>query len=175
MEDINDKAQLEKLMDRYSNLVYSICFKITNNCFDAQDLTQETFLSVYKNLHSFDGQHEKAWISKIATNKCLDYVKSASKRSLPTESEYFMDVKSDAPTPEESFLLKNSKEHILTLCKSLKPPYDEVASSYFYHEMTVNEIAAASGKKIKTIQTQIYRARDLLKKKLEKGELIIGK
>ncbi len=155
-------------MDRYSNLVYSICYKITNNCFDAQDLAQETFLSVYKNLPSFDGENERAWISKIATNKCLDYTKSAGKRSLPTDDEYFKGIESRGPTPEDALLEKDDKERILTLCKTLKPPYDEIATSYFYYEMTVAEIATKSGKKIKTIQTQIYRAKNLLKSKWRK-------
>lgn len=161
-------------MDRYSNLVYSICYKITNNCFDAQDLTQETFLSVYKSLPSFDGENERAWISKIATNKCLDYVKSAKKRVLPTEEEFFNGIESRGPTPEIALLEKDEKEQLQRLCKSLKPPYDEIAIHYFYHEMTVSEIATNSGKNIKTIQTQVYRAKNLLKSKWRK-EIFDGK
>ncbi|MFA9465198.1 MAG: RNA polymerase sigma factor [Velocimicrobium sp.] len=155
-------------MESYSNLVYSICYKITNNCFDAQDLAQETFLSVYKSLPSFDGENEQAWISKIATNKCLDYIKSAGKRSIPTNDEYFKSIQISDKTPEDFLLEKNEKEYLLSLCTTLKPPYDTVAINYFYHEMTVAEIASASGKKTKTIQTQVYRAKNLLKCKWRK-------
>lgn len=162
-------------MDRYSDLVYSICYKITRNCFDAQDLAQETFLAVYKNLSSFDGSNEKAWVAKIATNKCLDYLKSAGKRNLPTEDTYFSDRKSIQPTPEEFFMEKDTKDTLLKLCRELKPPYNEIAADYFYHEMTVSQIAAISGKKTKTVQTQIYRAKTFLKKRMEKGDISIGK
>lgn len=168
MEKINPNQYLNELMDRYSSLVYSICYKITNNRFDAQDLAQETFISVYKTLPSFDGENERAWICKIATNKCLDYMKSAGKRSLPTEDTYFQGMICDSPTPEQQFLLKSQKEELLRICESLKPPYDEIATQYFYHEMTASEIARNHGKKVKTIQTQIYRAKNLLKNKLRK-------
>lgn len=162
--NINTKEYLTELVDRYGNLVYSICFKITDSYFDAQDLTQETFLSVYRNLPSFDGTNEKAWISRIATNKCLDYVKSAKRRSMPTEDEYFKQIESSTPTPEESVLEHQVKEELLHACNNLKPPYDKIAKDYFYHEMTMQEIARETGKNIKTVQTQVYRAKALLKK-----------
>lgn len=60
-------------MDQYGNLVYSICYRITNDYFDAQDLTQETFLSAYRHLDAFDGANPKAWLCRIASNKGLDY------------------------------------------------------------------------------------------------------
>ncbi|MEG1458946.1 MAG: RNA polymerase sigma factor [Acetivibrio sp.] len=168
MEKIDVNTYLADLMNQYTNLIYSICYKITNNSFDAQDLTQETFLSVYKNLPSFDGTNEKAWITRIATNKCLDYIKSAGKRTLPTEDTYFEVMESPISTPEQTYLEKSDKEQILFLCQTLKPPYDTIATYYFYEEMTVAEIAMKSGKKVKTIQTQVYRAKSLLKSKWRK-------
>lgn len=155
-------------MDQYGSLVYSICYKITNNCFDAQDLTQETFLSVYKNLPSFDGENARAWICTIATNKCLDHLKSATMRNLPTEESYFQGIESLVPNPEDVLLEKDQKAQLLALCNTLKPPYDAVAADYFCHELTAAEIASKSGKKLKTVQTQVRRARHLLKNKWRK-------
>ena len=48
-------------------------------------------------------------------------------------------------------------------CRKLKPPYDEIAIAYFYNERSPGEIAEARGQNIKTIQTQIYRARAMLR------------
>ena len=59
------------------------------NPFDAEDLTQDVFLSAYKNLSRFDGTYEKAWLSKIAIRKCLDHLKAAGRRTIPTEDTYF--------------------------------------------------------------------------------------
>ena len=86
---ITEKQYLEYLIKQYQNLIYSICLKSVGNPFDAEDLTQEVFLSAYKNLSRFDGNYEKAWLSKIAVRKCLDYLKAAGRRSIPTEDTYF--------------------------------------------------------------------------------------
>ena len=79
-------------MQRYEKLVYSICYRMVKNPFDAQDLTQETFLSVYKKLPEFDGTYERAWICKIATNKSLDYMKQAARKTEPQEEVYFEEM-----------------------------------------------------------------------------------
>lgn len=115
MEDM-----FSELIDRYQNLVWSICYKMTGDYFEAQDLSQETFLAVYKNLAAFDGQNERAWICKIATNKCLDYQKRAASRSQPTEETYFEVLKSPGPTPEAACMEASETEKLLTLCESLE-------------------------------------------------------
>ena len=56
---ITEKQYLEYLIKQYQNLIYSICLKSVGNPFDAEDLTQEVFLSAYKNLSRFDGNYEK--------------------------------------------------------------------------------------------------------------------
>ena len=56
------------------------------------------------------------------------------------------------------------KATLLTRCQSLKPPYDEIAKAYYYDEMDAAEIAMKKGMKLKTVQTQIYRARAMLRK-----------
>lgn len=154
-------------MNTYQKLVYSICFKLTGNQFDAEDLTQETFLSVYKNLNTFQRDYEKAWICKIATNKGLDFLKSAGRRSEPKEETYFMEVKDSRDGPEDAYLHRESKEYVYTICQSLKSPYKEVATEHFYREKSVKEISEETGKGIKTVQTQVYRAKAMIKKLME--------
>ena len=145
----------------------NICFKFTGNQFDAEDLTQDTFLSVYKNLATFQRDYEKAWICKIATNKGLDFCKAAGRRSEPTEDTYFAEVKDNRDGPEAAYLQEESKEYVFTICQSLKSPYKEVATEHFYREKSVKEIAEETGKGIKTVQTQIYRAKAMIKKLIE--------
>lgn len=142
---------------------------MVKNPFDAQDLTQETFLAVYKKLADFDGTYEKAWISKIATNKCLDYLKNSARRMEPTEGVWFEEIKDAKAGPEESYLHLESKELVLSICENIKPPYNEIAREHFYEEKTAKEIAEEKGKSVKTIQTQIYRAKALIKKQMEGG------
>lgn len=178
---------MSALIDSYQHLVFSICYKMTADYFASEDLAQETFLSAYGHLAEFDGRHEKAWICRIATNKCLDYLQSAGRRSIPTADlgmetagppgrggpadeklGYGGDSAVVRQTPESICLEKEVRETLLERCRLLKPPYDEIAKAYYYDEMDAAEIARVRGAKKKTIQTQIYRARSMLRRMYEK-------
>lgn len=176
VENITETEYLETLIDRYQNLVFSLCYRTVGDYFAAQDLTQDTFLSVYCHLKEFDGQHEKAWICRIASNKSIDYLKAAGRRSVPTEdvgmevyttgteaSKSSLTQIDGSNNPEQQLLEKETREILLKRCRSLKPPYDEVAVLYFYEECKPEEVAAKTGRNIKTTQTQIYRARSQLR------------
>lgn len=119
-------VQLEKAMEQYEKLIFSICYRMLGDYFDAQDMTQETFLTYYKVLDRFDGQNEKA------------------------------------------FLEKEINEELSNACRTLKPPYDEVAYEFYCCDKTAKEISKNRGVKLKTIQTQILRSKKMLQKKLEK-------
>lgn len=62
------------------------------------------------------------------------------------------------------------KERLYDVCKSLKSPYAEVAVDYFYQELSVVEIAQKLQRNEKTVQTQIYRSKAMLKKLYERSE-----
>ena len=80
VENIDSKENLIRLISQYQNLVFSICLKLTGDYFAAEDLTQETFLAAYRHIEEFDGLAEKAWLCRIASNKCIDYRREAARR-----------------------------------------------------------------------------------------------
>ena len=164
MDKINSEKYMEELIDKYQNLVFSICYKFTKDYFIAEDLTQETFLSAFQHPDSFQGGNEKAWICRIATNKCIDYQKQAGRRAIPTEEVRTELETTRCETPESEYLEKEVRDRLLEECRQLKPPYDEIATLYFYEEKRADEIAVAKKKNVKTIQSQIYRARGMLRK-----------
>lgn len=164
---ITQEEYLEYLIDQYQNLIYSICLKSIGNPFDAEDLTQEVFLSAYKNLSRFDGAYERAWLSKIAVHKCLDFLKAAGRRTIPTESSYFLQIPDENQSPETLYLLDSSNDHVRRMCQNLKSPYREVALAHFCDGLAITEIARKQNKNVKTIQTQLYRSKGMLKKMLE--------
>ena len=188
VDTINREEQLSALIDSYQHLVFSICYKMTSDYFASEDLAQETFLSAYRHLGEFDGRYEKAWVCRIATNKCLDYLQSAGRRNIPTADLGFEGARAPdggmscskgagsaggnetaaQQTPESICLEKEVRETLLARCLSLKPPYDEIAKAYYYDELDAGEIAGQRGVKKKTIQTQIYRARSMLRRMYEK-------
>lgn len=172
---MDDEAYFEYLLGTYQRLVYAICLKATKNQFDAEDLTQDVFIAVYKNLSTFDRSYEKAWISRIASNKCLDFLKSAKRRVQPAEDEMFLRLEDTRDTPEDAYLQKESKEYVYQVCQRLKEPYKTVATEHFYLEKTISQIAQEKGKNVKTIQTQVYRAKAMLKKTVKEERAICRK
>ncbi|MCI8297691.1 MAG: RNA polymerase sigma factor [Lachnospiraceae bacterium] len=161
-------------MTQYQNLIYSICFRLTGDQFDAEDLSQDTFLSAYRNLARFDGQNEKAWLCRIATNKCIDHLKRAGRRSIPTEEIFFSALPDSRSSPEQETLEAELRRQLKTCCSQLPEPYRQVALDHYYHEMDINEIAAKTGKNKKTLQTQIYRAKGMLRERMRKEDLRYG-
>ena len=101
----------------------------------------------------------------------MDFIKRADRKSIPTEDIYFQTQKDKEPLPEENVLELEVKEQLSERCNNLKTPYREIALDYFYHELPAADIAANTGKNLKTVQTQIYRARAMLQKTYRKGYL----
>lgn len=164
------ESRLEELIDSYDKLVFSICYKLTGDYFASEDLTQETFLSAFQKYETFDGANEKAWICRIATNKSIDYLRSASRRNVPTEDTFFETTVENKGSPEDICMEEAIKEQLERHCKELRPPYNEVAKAYYLEEQSPKEIALRLGQNVKTIQTQIYRAREMLRKIYGKEE-----
>lgn len=160
----NKEERLSAMIDTYQNLVFSVCYKVTGDYFASEDLTQEAFLSAYKNLDSFEGTNEKAWLCRIATNKSIDYLRSAGRKAVPTEDVFFEQQRETRGSPEDICMEEAVKEQLLRYCEQLKPPYNEIARAVYYEEKKAEEIAKARGEKLKTVQTQIYRARDMLRR-----------
>ena len=161
---MNREDKLAYLIDTYQNLIFSICYKVTSDYFAAEDLTQESFLSAYNHLDTFEGTNEKAWLCRIATNKSIDYLRNAGRKAVPMEDVFFEQQKESRGSPEDIYMERDVKERLLAYCKRLKKPYDEIARAVYYDEMKADEIAKKRGENIKTVQTQIYRARDMLRK-----------
>ena len=69
------------LMEQYERLVYTICYRLAGqDHHTAQDLAQDTFVSAYQHLDSCPQDNPKAWLARIATNKCKDHLRSAHTR-----------------------------------------------------------------------------------------------
>lgn len=171
MGKTDSKEKLIQLIDRYKDLIFSVCLKMTGDYFTAEDITQETFILAYQHLNRFDGNNEKAWLCKIAANKCIDHLKAANKREVITLPDE-MDAVSLSSGPENECINKNILEQLKNSCRSLPAPYDEVATDYFVNELTAKEIALKRKSPLKTTQTHILRAREMLKRSIRKEDLL---
>ncbi|MCR5101197.1 MAG: RNA polymerase sigma factor [Butyrivibrio sp.] len=168
MGKIDSKENLIRIMQTYQNLVFSICLKMTGDYFVSEDITQETFLLAYKHYDEFDGKNEKAWICRIASNKCIDYLKSSARKDQVVDDDSKFDVKgSTEDEPLTLYLNKEVMEKFEESCRSLPEAYKDVAYEHFINGKTAKTIANQQNVSIKTVQTRIYRARQMLQKSMK--------
>ena len=172
VEKIDSKENLIRLINQYQNLIFSICLKLTGDYFTAEDLTQETFVSAYEHWESFDGEFEKAWLARIASNKCMDYKRAAARRLIPMEeSELPQGSTGRREDPLEQVMNREVLEELERKCKALSPPYGEVALQYYVRGQTAVEISQSSQVPLNTVKTRIRRAREMLQKSFGKEML----
>jgi RNA polymerase sigma-70 factor, ECF subfamily len=170
-------AAFESLVEAYYRRIYSLIYRMVQSEQDAADLTQETFVRVYRALPKLRAEGaQSAWIRRIATNLCLDWLRrrnsSPSMSSLdarPTEdSDTHQSWEIADPTGEPD-LLFSSKERASALyaaIEKLPDDYRTVVILHYMEEMRVEEIADLQGVPAGTIKSRLSRARRELKRKL---------
>jgi RNA polymerase sigma-70 factor, ECF subfamily len=166
--------QLNYLMDEYGEEIKRLAFTYTKNWQQAEDITQEIFISAYNHLNDFREQSTiKTWIYRIAINKCKDYVRSWHyTKTLLTNTFY---QKSNSLSPEEEYLESEQKEQISKLILQLPIKYREVIILYYFKEFSLEEISAALGINLNTVKSRLRRAKKNLESKIEmKGGFLHG-
>ncbi|MCR5671674.1 MAG: RNA polymerase sigma factor [Butyrivibrio sp.] len=159
-------------MNSYKNLIFSVCLKMTGDYFAAEDITQETFIAAYEHIKEFDGDSEKAWLCRIASNKCIDYLRSAERRAVPAPDDEMPQEESTRDGPLNLYTSRDVLEQVRTRCMELPEGYGEIAELYFIKGMKAKEISEKTKLPLKTVQTRIYRARDMLRKTVRKEDLL---
>ena len=167
MVKITQEEKLKYLMSAYGKLIFTICYRLVKDYFAAEDLTQDTFLSAYTSMDRFDGKNEKAWLTRIATNKCLDYLKSAARRTQPNEDDELEYHAGASKSLEDEYINNELMKDVRKACESLKDPYRYVAVGYFCEDKPLSVIAQELGEPLKTIQTRAYRAKKMLRNDLK--------
>lgn len=155
--------QFERYVAQYKGLIITICLSMTKNYFDAEDLAQETFLSAYRNFGKFSGENPKAWLTKIAVNKCRDYLKSPAYKNLYLSDDDIAFIADSDITPEEHAEKDSSEFMVKRLCGRLKEPYRSVARCYFCEGKKLSQMAKETGQSLRTLETRLYRSKKLLK------------
>lgn len=181
------KEKLIQLMDSYGNLVFSVCLKMTGDYFAAQDITQDTFIAAFENITKKQTKKmilsdedespgalgdEKAWICRIASNKCIDYLRAAERRSIPTAEEEMPENATSRDGPLEEYVARDIVEDLRNKCRKLPDNYKTEAEMYFAKGLSAKEISERTMVPLKTVQTKIYRARAMLKNVVRKEDFL---
>lgn len=170
------QEEFARLVQQYERLVYTICYQFVGDPQLAEDLAQETFLSAYTHRGDCPPGSYKPWLARIAANKAKDYLKSAYRRRVSASEDDAFETLAHTgkdPPPEELVLTRDEAARAKAAILALKEPYHQAAVMFFLEERDIGEIAAVLHRPPKTVHTQIYRARILLRDAL-KGETTHG-
>jgi RNA polymerase sigma-70 factor (ECF subfamily) len=138
-------------------MIYRIAFTYCKNNHDADDITQEVFHRWLKCKKDFDGdEHLKAWLIRVTVNVSKNLLRSAWFRKTADISEY-----------ENLCAEEQAQPEIYHAVLSLPEKYRSVVILYYYEEYKIGEIAKILRRTETAVQTQLQRARTMLKQKLK--------
>ena len=171
---LSGKTQLyEEIIKRYQNKVYSTVYSYTRDYEEAKDLTQEIFIKIYNNLPNFKNKSQfSTYLYRVAVNRCIDWTR---KRRLKTVSAMFFQEEdeieiyeyiADLSNNPEEILLKEEDGNILReVINNLPEIYRTVMIMFYFQDFSPQEIADILEIPRKTVDTRLYRARNMLRTK----------
>ena len=144
----------EDIYKQYSQQIYRVCMGYVNDAEQAKDLTQETFISVWRNLDTFKGDAKiSTWIFRIATNNCLRALE-VSKRVIKTELPYHL-----PDLPQES---QEERLAFLYTCIASLEEMDRIIISLVLEDLPQTEIADIVGLSHGNLRVKIHRIKEKL-------------
>jgi len=158
-----DRRMQEELYRRFSPKMYAVCLRYANNSEDAQDLLQEGFIKIFRNLHRFraEGSFE-GWIRRVFVNTAIEhYRKKSAQLSSVSEKE-----ENTIEDTDITALDSLAEKDILNLIQELSPGYKTVFNLYVVEGYSHKEIGEMLGISEGTSKSQLARAKAILQKKV---------
>lgn len=167
-----DLRAFQEIYDRFKRKVFTFSYHLLGSVEAAEEVTQDTFLSVYKNLKNLKSIEKfEPWLFKIARNFVYQYNRKNSSRkedSIDSGSTKDGNNLDFIENPEDKLMKSEISEEVKKAIKSLDLKYREVFTLAVVEGYSYKEIAEMLGKSIQSVKTDIHRARLKLRKILEK-------
>jgi RNA polymerase sigma factor (sigma-70 family) len=161
----NDPATQKILYNKYVEQMMILCLRYLTDQEDAKEVLMDGFYSAFRNINSFTYQGEgslKAWLKKIMVNQCLMHLRKRRAVFVSTDIGHYEEV---AVSASDTFGTLNVKE-IMKLIQSLPDGYRTVFNLYCFEGKNHKEIAELLDVSESTSKTQLYKAREILKKQI---------
>lgn len=160
-----DIEAFEKILFLYEKPIYNYIYRLTGQKQDAEDLTQKTFIKLYKSLKTINlDKNFKSWLYKIATNTVYDWFRKKKREAellISDQEEYFETLEQ-----EDAYYNLETNRELETALNELKPIYKSVLLLFYKESLPYQEIAQALNLPLNTVKTYLYRAKQALKKEL---------
>ncbi len=150
----------------HSARVYRLAYRLSGNPQDAEDLTQETFVRVFRSLANYQPGTFEGWLHRITTNLFLDLVRRRQRirfDALPEDTER---MPGSAPSPEQVYADSYLDPQVQAALDALPPDFRVAVVLCDIEGLTYEEIAATLGIKLGTVRSRIHRGRVQLREAL---------
>lgn len=152
------------LIDRYKNMVYTLCLRMMKTAEDAEEIAQDVFLKAFQKLSTFKGTSKfSTWIYSITYHRCLDAL--SRKRKQPTH--YAAEINEEITEEKVSSILevieaKELRVQLEACIQQLKEEDTFLVTLYYLEEQSLEEIAEMTGMTKNNVKVKLFRARKKL-------------
>lgn len=167
---LGDKIAFREMLILYEHKVYHFCLKLIKDKHHAEDITQETFIAVYQNIHHYDvSKPFSTWLFAIAKHKAYRFAKQTSKSSQNQDFETLI-LADNTSNIEEKVTLHESHQELLDAIDLLKNQQKEAIFMKYFTDMTYKDIAIKMRISEKKVENLIYAAKKKLHHQLTKHD-----
>ncbi|WP_409206391.1 RNA polymerase sigma factor [Flavobacterium sp.] len=161
------------LVDRYKDLVFTLSYKMVKNREEAEEISQDTFIKIFKSLNKFKGESKfSTWVYKITYNTCLDRLKKNKKENSVVYIEDFSEHQVKAIETVFDTIDEKERNQRIQDCLLLLPSEDAfLLTLYYFDDQSIEEIAKVVDSNANNIKVKLFRSRkkmaSILKERLE--------
>ncbi|MFB4312702.1 RNA polymerase sigma factor SigE [Actinomadura sp. 21ATH] len=158
----------DEVVREHSGRVYRLAYRLTGNQHDAEDLTQEVFVRVFRSLSNYTPGTFEGWLHRITTNLFLDMARRRQRiRFEGLADDAAERLQGREPTPAQAFDDANFDADVQAALDALAPEYRAAVVLCDIEGLSYEEISATLGVKLGTVRSRIHRGRAQLRAALE--------
>jgi RNA polymerase sigma-70 factor (ECF subfamily) len=162
----------DEVVRQHADRVYRLAYRLSGNAQDADDLTQDTFIRVFRSLSSYQPGTFEGWLHRITTNLFLDMVRRRNRVRMEALPDDYDRVPGDEPSPEQAFTEAHLDSDLQEALDALAPEFRAAVVLCDVEGLSYEEIGATLGVKMGTVRSRIHRGRQALRAALEsKGRM----
>ncbi len=157
----------EEIVTEHSARVYRLAYRLTGNPYDAEDLTHDVFIRVFRSLNSYTPGTFEGWLHRITTNVFLDKMRRKQRirfDALPEDAASRM--ASREPGPAQTYHDTHFDDDVQRALDALSPDFRAAVVLCDIEGLSYEEIATTLGIKLGTVRSRIHRGRALLREAL---------
>lgn len=162
-----DTAAIQQLVETYQADVFGLCVRLLHHRHDAEDVTQEVFLRVFRSLRRWDSRRPlRPWLMGITVNRCRTWLAQRVRRPEPVP--YLHETAGRTPADDGAELARE----IRAALQELRLDYRSVFVMFHEQGLPYEEIAQALGKPLGTVKTWLHRARQEVLERLRRRGMV---